>query len=765
MYESIVTFDLETGTKTANKRKATKWHPDNYVVAAGWKYGDQPCFGSYYEERSDVEIPDLTNATLLVGLNIKFDLLWLWEHPDIQAFLKRGGKIWDVQYTEYLMQGQQEWAHMLSMNEMVQAYGGTLKLDAVKEMWEAGIDTPDIPEDLLMKYLLGCPEEEIQGDVNNTWLIFMGQIKKLNKFPPNFKNMVANRMDGLLATTEIEHNGLYVDKELGMEIREEVAAKLANYTAELEQYLPKLPPELEFNWGSNHHRSFMIYGGVASYDKWVQHRDEETGELLYANKTEKWPLIYGRPYPPRTCAEIIASGEFGSELADICDTFKSGKRKGEVKTKNVTVPDPEKPKGAKQPHYFKFPRITEPKEAWASTLLDGVGKPIYSTSADVITELSTRNIPFLKALAARQKLKKDLGTYYWEEDKKGVRKGMLTLINDQDGCIHPNYNHTSTVTGRLSSSNPNLQNIPRKDSSDVKKVFKSRFGDDGIICEIDYSSLEVVIQAVLTNDPQLIKDLNAGIDMHCKRLAAKLHREYADIKALHDAGDTDISLQRTGVKEFTFQRAYGAGAIAIAASTGMTVEEVKELMSVEEIMYAGIAEFDKQLEKAIAKSRRPTTQEVYVEKRRIILGIGEWFSPTGTRFVWKEQITPEFLWKHGKYTGFSPTERKNYPPQGIGGEVVQTMLGLVFRWFLQNNRFDGKAMMVNTVHDSLYLDLHKSVADKVIPTVKRIMEAVPTKYKRDFNMDIPVPFPTEAETGPSMYHVSHYKEGMYGQSI
>ena len=748
----ICTFDLETGTNILQKRKASYLHPDNYIVASGFKFGNGETFGDHYVCESPINFPDLSGIKLLVGQNIKFDLLWTWENKALQSFLKNGGTIWDTQLAEYIIEGAVPSSHMASMNQMVERYGGTLKIDAVKEMWEAGIDTPDIPKDLLMKYLLGCKEEEIDGDVNNTWLIFMGQLARIRQMHPNTLQMVKNRMDSILATTECEFNGLCVDKVLGDKLREEVKADVDALDAELLQYLPKFPPEFEFNWASIYHKSYLIYGGTAKYDKWVQHRDEETDELLYAKKTVKWPLVENHPVDPW-------DENFWGYTQD---TFKSGKRVGQGKTKNVTLPDYEKPKGALREHLFEFKGYTKPDKKWASTLTDGRDKPIYSTSADIITRLASRNIPFLKNLAKRQKLAKDLGTYYWDLDKKGNKTGMLTLVNELTRCIHHALNHTQTVTTRMSSSNPNGQNIPRKDNSEIKKVFISRWGKDGRIVELDYSSLEVVIQAILTGDKQLIKDLLNGVDFHAKRLAMKLGRTYDDIKGILDDSKhpdhKDIKLQRTNIKEFTFQRAYGAGAESIAFAIGMPVEQVKELIQLEELEYQGVQYFDQKLEQAILKSRKPTGKHLFVAGGKYEVGIGEWYSPTGTRFVWEEHETPEFLHKHGRFVGFSPTERKNYPVQGVGGEVVQTMLGVVYRWLLANDFFGGKAKLINTVHDSIYLDLHKSVVEDVVPTVKAIMEAVPRKYKKDFDLDFPVPFPVEADVGLNMYETLPYDE-------
>ena len=94
---------------------------------------------------------------------------------------------------------------------------------------------------------------------------------------------------------------------------------------------------------------------------------------------------------------------------------------------------------------------------------------------------------------------------------------MLTNIQP-DGCVHGSLNHTVTVTTRLSSSNPNLQNIPKKGKSDVKKTFTSRF-PEGVVCEADYSQLEVVCRGVLSGDEVMLQALQDGIDEHCEWLS------------------------------------------------------------------------------------------------------------------------------------------------------------------------------------------------------------------------------------------------------
>ena len=190
----------------------------------------------------------------------------------------------------------------------------------------------------------------------------------------------------------------------------------------------------------------------------------------------------------------------------------------------------------------------------------------------------------------------------------------------------------------------------------------------------------------------------------------------------------------------------------------MDIDEVKALIKAEENMYPGVVAFDKTVEASIAATRTLTNIEVYVNGSKYRLGQGHWFSPTGTLYKWTENEAPEFLWKHGKYTGFKPTERKNYPIQGFGGEIVQTMTGVLWRWLIANDRFDNQAMLCNTVHDCVWIDMaNDEIVAKVIPMACKILESVPAKFNNDFNLGIDVPFPVEAEVGTNMYNLTHYK--------
>ena len=745
-------FDLETENNHSYKRFASPFDERNWIVARGWKkQGDADCSWTYHpalDRTTYLRIdPDVS---LLVGLNIKFDLLWEMAqgNPDLSAFFKRGGKVWCCQYAEYLLRGQTKDSQMVSMDQIIENYGGRKKIDEVKVLWEQGTLTSQIQEQLLIDYLVGSEDEgRNSGDIGNTELIFLGQIRKAVE--QGQVKMIQDRMDGLLCTTDMEFRGLKVNvQEAGRRLKV-LQADLAAKETELNQYVPADLP-FEFNWGSGIQKSCIIFGGTVKYQKRTTYIDEETGELArYKEQERQYVLTDGTTtnLPPGDNSEFMYV------------QYKSGKRMGEYKSKMVDVPGELKVKW--QDFLHELPRITDPDPSWKGALTDGAGGPIYGTSADVIEELSLRNIPFLKAMSAKQSLDKEIGTYYVKQDPKtGEFSGMLTCVQKHDHMLHHKLNHTSTVTSRLSSNDPNLQNLPRGDKSEVKKMFVSRFGADGIMIEEDYSQLEVVVQGVLSNDPNLCEDLRNKIDFHCKRVAAKknvtyeyaldwckneLHPDYKEGKK-----------ERTLCKIFSFQRAYGAGAAKIAFETEMDIDVVKALIAAEEVMYPGVVRFNADVESAVHKSAMPFNAVADDGVSWHTYRRGYYVAPTGTRYAFRSYDAPEYLRKRGIRDSFMPTELKNYPVQGTGGEFVQAILGKLWRHFIGCDFYGGKAYLVNTVHDCVWIDCHKSVVDQVAGEIKRIMESIPEHYNSRYGMSITVPFPVEVEVGENMHELSHW---------
>ena len=283
--------------------------------------------------------------------------------------------------------------------------------------------------------------------------------------------------------------------------------------------------------------------------------------------------------------------------------------------------------------------------------------------------------------------------------------------------------------------------------------------------EVDYSQLEVIVQGWYTEDGNLRKDILEGIDFHCKRLAQKLGEDYATVLAkakdeTHEEHET-YGLQRTGVKGFSFQRAYGAGEPATSEATGLPVDEVQQLIEDEKVLYPNIEKFNAAVEKAVLASRLPTNERIFTNKGAAVIGVGEWYSPTGTRYVWREQESLDFMKDRGQLTSFSPPQLKNYPIQGGGGEVVQMVLGKLFRLFLATDNYDGKALLVNTVHDCVWFDMQDDVHERVINDAVRVMQAIPQFLKQAFEIDCGVLFRVDAEVGSSMLDLKHFHSPYY----
>lgn len=744
-----IAWDIETGIKRALKRKATPFYGVNQVWAVG--YTGSGVLDKVGFHRGVGGIPEnyfpemLSKCKILVGFNIKFDLLHTLQEPQNYAAWKRwvvgGGMVWDSQLAEYLIEGMDKKWHMPSMDEVAPKYGGSLKDDAVKACWNNGIDTPDIDPDMLMDYLMGTDEPGDYGDIGNTELVFKGQLDVL-RARGGIKSAMLN-MGGLMYTIEAELNGMKIAEARAEELRVALLGELEDVTKRVAEYIPKDLP-FDFSWSSRFHKSALLFGGDIKYKQRV-HKEDDEGNKLYAMKDEVQFLLKGGQ--TKIEADMTAMDWLRVER------FAGGAKKGEPKTKKIKVPDLDKPKMTTEDFYYTFDGFVEPLKSWASST-----EGVYSTASEVIEALGTWEDapPFIKDYAKQAKIAKDLSTYYWVEDDEGNRKGMLSLLGP-DGIIHHQLNMVNTVTARLSSSDPNLQNIPKGDKSDVKTVFVSRF-EGGSIVQSDFTSLEVYVQANLSRDKNLIADLKTGMDMHCVRVAQAHKMDYQYVleraKDEHHPEHKKFKALRNKAKNFSFQRAYGAGAAAIAAATGMTVDEVKALIEAEETRYPGIVRYNDSNLRMLERNRKPSSLFVqHDEVRGLTVNLGKSYleTPDGKRYVLWESCSPKFVYeREGKTTTFKPTTLKNYPVQGMGGEWAKAAMWLLVRAFYEKDNYDGKALLVNQVHDAVYADVAEDVRIDAMALIHACMEEASVLMEQHFDWTIAVPVPTETVYGASM---------------
>lgn len=748
-----ITLDTETTIQTYYRRKASVFSPDNWIVATGWAVGmqdEEEIQHEYYGNKVRgsegwlARLLEEHDPRYLVGFNIKFDMLHLIRHEvDYQAWMAwiaRGGQLWDTQLVEYLLEGQRQEAHMLSLDEVAPRYGGNLKIDEVKAMWEQGINTPDIPKQLLLDYLVGRREEGVweHGDIGNTRLIFLGQTEAA-KTAKQVRSIQLNN-GALVATIEMERNGLYVDMERGREQAEKLRLQSIGLIESLKTSLPKDLP-FEFKWTSRKQLSALIFGGSIPYPVRVHLTDDESGEPLYAMKeVEGWILNDGTtttgPTPPSDVAR-----------------YAGGKQKGMPKTKKVKVPDETRPKLKWVDHYYKFPRMAQPRKEWETQ-----EKGVYTTKAEVIEELGGQGIEFLDNFADLKDIQKDLGTYYiteeLDDDGNVVKSSGMLLLVHPDGLVHPNIGMVNTVTGRFNHAIPNVGNLPKSDTSDVKMLFISRWGEQGYMMSSDFTSLEVYASAINSGDKQLIADLLAGLDMHIKRLSQAENKDYDWlVQKIKIEKIKEWVTKRKHIKVFSFQRQYGAGPPKIARFLKLPVDLIKSWADLDDEMYPGVKAFNEKVERVVKQSRVPTAKFMQhpVGRMPVQLGVGHFRTFDNKKYVFNEYPSLDFQYKRGQLTGFKPTELKNYKDQGLGGEFMKAAMWLAVRAFYHYKNFGGKALLVNTVHDALYTDAHEDVARKAAVLIDASMRAASDFMEFWFEHPIPTPVPSETTYGPSMF--------------
>ena len=783
MTTSIMHIDLETQNHEYYGSKASPYCPDNYVVESAWRIDTTQADGTTtvgqtqsvrFDSRADflagnsaaegcrwLHIPE--DCWLIVAHNAAYEISWFltYQRQQFESFLKRGGRVFCTMHGEYIASDFQ--SMYPSLDETAPKYGGTHKVDGVKILWEQGVLTSDIDPVLLHDYL-------VNGDIPNTALCFYGQCSIFAE--RGQMQYVWERMDALLAWAYCEWFGLFVNMPVARQNQAEQEQRILEIKQELQQYIPKdLPDTLEFNFGSDFHMSALVYGGPIKYRKKVPYDPPQ-----YVKYDAYLADVNGT-------LQYIDVSDWQPEWTYPRTLYKSGKNRGLPKVFRLDTEE-EKLKWEEDLYFCpglvniqELPEVIREKYAergelrQARTLQDGT--PVYSTSTDAMEALARHGFEFCRLVNELGALEKDTGTYYlrteYNEDGS-VKKlsGMLQYVipqsPDGSGIIHHRLNTCSTVTGRLSGSNPNLQNLPRDGTSRVKQMFTSRYGAGGRITEVDYSALEVVMSCVHTGDRKLLSLLQNGTDMHCYRLAFKENKTYEEMYDLcHNADGPDYKYwkqQRTDIKPPSFAAQYGATAKGIAFATGCTVEYAQSFLDNEAKLFPTTIGFravvKEEVERTGAAGRMYREQSDDGSYR--IYRIGTWTSPAGARYSfrqkeqWKEVVPGQ---RKQKVMDYKETEMANYWCQGEAFFLMAVAAGMVLRALLARDWFDNQVCLITNVHDALYLDsANPEVGREASLLVKQCMEDAPKRIHQlwpNYGIIGEVPFPAEAEIGTSMY--------------
>ena len=299
----------------------------------------------------------------------------------------------------------------------------------------------------------------------------------------------------------------------------------------------------------------------------------------------------------------------------------------------------------------------------------------YVTSEEVLESLRSKHDVVGKILDYRG-LKKLLGTYV---------DALPQLINPRTGRIHTSFNQAVTATGRLSSSNPNLQNIPVRDD-DGKEMRKAFIPDDGCaFFSADYSQIELRIMAHLSGDENMIDAFRSGHDIHAAT-AAKIFK--VDI---HDVTQD----MRRKAKTANFGIIYGISTFGLAERMGVSRQEAKELIDGYFETYPKVKAY---MDHSIEVARTQGYVETIFHRKRFL---------------------PDINSRNATVRGYAERNAINAPIQGSAADIIKVAMVRIYRRFTEEGL---KAKMILQVHDELNFSVPMDEKERVQEIVIREME-------------------------------------------
>lgn len=314
----------------------------------------------------------------------------------------------------------------------------------------------------------------------------------------------------------------------------------------------------------------------------------------------------------------------------------------------------------------------------------------YSTNAKVLSDLA-RDHEIVRLILDWREKSKIKSTYL---DTLGpLRRG--------DGRVHTTYNQTITATGRLSSSDPNLQNIPTR--SELGRTVKTAFsaGEGSVFLAVDYSQIELRLLAHLSGDEHLVRAFNEGEDFHAETAARVFGVPVSEVTP-------DL---RSRAKAVNFGIVYGQQAYGLSQSLHISMAEARDMIDRYYEAYPGVRTF---LDNVVARAKQTGYAETMYGRRRHI---------------------PELKAKNPQLRGFGERTAMNHPMQGTAADIIKIAMARVSRRLEEE---DFAAHMILQVHDELDFECPIDEAERLTAMVQDVMEHV---------VDLRVPLIAEASTG------------------
>lgn len=300
----------------------------------------------------------------------------------------------------------------------------------------------------------------------------------------------------------------------------------------------------------------------------------------------------------------------------------------------------------------------------------------YATGEDVLIK-HEKDHPIIPMILEYRQMRKLKSTYV---------DPLPTLCDKVDGRIHTSFMQTVTATGRLSSNNPNLQNIPirSENGKEIRKSFVAR-GEDYLLMSVDYSQIELRIIAALSNDPNMVEAFRSGHDIHTATAA----------KVFHISPEEVTRDQRSAAKAVNFGIIYGQSAFGLSQTLNISRTEAKEIIDSYYVQYGTIKTY---MDETVAKARENGYVETIMKRRRYL---------------------PDINSSNAIVRGFAERNAINAPIQGSAADIIKMAMVAVYREMKKTNL---KSKMILQVHDELVFDVHVDEIDQMKSLVKEAME-------------------------------------------
>lgn len=685
------------------KKKKLDFSPfnsNNFLVSVGWSFLENDKVGpisyvffnhSELTDKDDVtdnaqELQNaLNNADIFIGHNAKSDAMWLMEcgftlPESIECTMVR----------EYvLLRGLKSG---LSLEECAITNGLTpKKTELIQEYLDKDITFDLIPRNLVDEYG--------RGDIQTCGELYLAQEKKynldINKGLIKTRDMSCEFTSVLV---EIERNGIKIDKEELEKVGNEFSKEKADLEIKVKQLIAEVMGDTPINLNSPQQLSEVIYSRKPrDKDTWTKTFNlglNAQGKPLYRPKMDKGTFkdtvtkLCKTAY--RTKAEhcLVCSGN---------KIIQKIKKNGEL-WKNLT-----KCKNCGGLGFtLDYSSTVAGFKMMPTGVLD-VSDGGFATDKDTLLLLASKARQtgnkkaqeFLEANVRISALDSYISSFV-----NGIKRGM-----QEDGRLHANFNQCITSTGRLSSTNPNLQNQPRGATFPIRGVFVSRWADiGGSLCETDFSQLEFRCAGHLARDKQVLDDIRNGKDIHNQTS-----------NTLTEAGQTT---NRQDAKSHTFKPLYG----------GMSGTDA------EQTYYKFFLNFYKDI-----GNWHVDLQNEAIKYKKITL-------PTGREYAFP------YVERNRWGNASQKTQIVNFPVQGFAtADIVPIAIIYLLKEYKKHNL---KSLLCLTVHDSVVTDVYPGEHKIVHEINRKLHKMAEEALVNYYGITMYIPLDSETKDGPNLLKMS-----------